>query len=163
MPCGIVIPTDMEEPMYVADFSDYRDYQKVIGGNFEPVDLTEPTEATVYVDEEGLLKSLPLNVRATLMVMVHNPAFLYHGANLLGTAVIVGAPDDEGETKDVPSEFVELLLHTTSYKIEVQTSDDKETWNGNQRRFERIEEAYDHAINLAYKWFAVERVRVVAA
>jgi hypothetical protein len=163
MPIGIVIPVSTAEPMFTLYFDGLDDYQQIINGYIEPVDLALPEPSTMFVDEEGLNKQLDFNSRATLIAMVLNPTMLYHGANLLGTAVIVGQPDGEGETQSVPDSLIDLLLHTPEYKIEVQTTDDPEAWNTNQRRFTSFPDACDHAINLAYKWTAVERIRVVAA
>lgn len=163
MPKGIVIPVLESEPMYIREFDSLNDYQVVIGGYIEPVDLTVPNPATMYVDEEGLLKQKEGNARATLLLMLHNPAYLFTGALIVGTTVIVGPPDDEGDTLNVPDYFATLLIETHEYKVEVQTADDPYAWNGNQRRFERWEEAAEHGISLARRWMAVERVRVVAA
>lgn len=163
MPLGIVIPTDTSEPMYSRNFDGLADYQEVIGGLIEGVELTDPTQACLYVDEEGLLKQREWNSRATLLLMVHNPRFMFHGTMILGPAIIVGPADDEGDTLDAPEEFVALMLSTPTYKVEVQTMDDPNAWNGNQRRFTAIEEAYEHGVNLAHKWTAVERVRISPA
>lgn len=163
MPLGIVIPTDRDEPIYTREFNGLSDYQEVIGGLIEPIDLPQPYPATMYVDEEGRLKNLELNARASLIVMAHNPLYLFRGINVLGPAVIVGEPDEEGETQDVPPDLVQLLTLDSEYKVLFQTSDDPEAWNGNLRRFTDVAEAYEHGINLAYRWHAVERIRVVAA
>lgn len=163
MPKGIVIPADPEAPMEVRDFSGLADYQEAVGGLIEPVDLVAPAPATLYVDEEGRLKQANFNARATFIAMVHNPAYLFTGCMFLGDAVLVGAPDDEGETQDLPDEFEQLLLNTSLYKILVQTADDGEAWNGNLSRFEDLHSAYESAIALAHRWLAVERVKVVPA
>jgi hypothetical protein len=163
MPWGIYIPTDQEAPMEFRLFGQLRDYQEAVEGLIEPIDLILPTEATMYVDEEGRLKRASYNARATFIVMAHNPAYLFAGANILGPVVIIGPPDEDGEAQDVPAEFVDLLLKTAEYKVEVQTVDDAEAWNGNARRFTDLLAAYEHGINLAHRWFAVERVRIVPA
>ena len=67
-----------------------------------------------------------------------------------------------GSTTDLPSDFVELLLDTKSYKIEVQTVTEPKVWYGNQARFETYFEAGIYAINLAERWIQVRDVRVIA-
>lgn len=163
MPLGVVIPTRTDEPIYTREFFGLSDYQEEVGGLIEPIDLSEPNPATMYVDEEGRLKNLAFNARASLIVMAHNPHYLFRGVNILGPAVIVGEPDEDGDTQDIPPDLLQLLTLTTEYKVLFQTSDDAEAWNGNLRRFSNVTEAYEHGINLAYRWTAVERIRVVAA
>lgn len=163
MPKGIVVPASPDLPMYEREFSGLADYHEVVDGLIEPVDLVAPAEATLYLNEEGRLRDLPWNSRATFMTMVHNPAYLFSGCMFFGDAVLIGSPNSEGETQDVPSEFSELLLNTSLYKILVQTVDNPEAWNGNLRRFEDVHAAYESAITMAHRWFAVERVKVIAA
>lgn len=161
---GIVIPADEELPIYSRIFDSLEEYQEVLGGNLEHVEINSPELAGMFVDEEGLMKRPhEFNIRASLFLMIHNPAFLFHGAHILGPAIIVGPPDSEGNTQDAPDPYIKLLLHTLQYKIEVQTADNAEAWNSNQRTFAELEDAYKYGIDLAYRWTAVERVRVVPA
>jgi len=163
MPRGIVIPWDRAQAIRLQEFNGLDDYQKAVGGLIEHVELLTPAPAGIFLNEEGRLHQADFNPRATLLLMVHNQAFLYGGAKLLGDVVVIGPVDDEGETLDVPGYYEELLLHTTEYKVEVQTMDNSEAWNTNQRRFTEMEEAYHFGVDLAYRWTAVERVRVSAA
>lgn len=161
MPIGIVIPVDEIEPIFRTELAHFTDYQKVIGGYFQVIDLTNP-EASLYVDEEGKLKHLQMNRRATMLMWIHNPAFM-HRDIVTGPALIVGPPDKEGETQNVPQELDDLLFDTLSYKVEVQTIDNGEAWNSNQRRYSEWPEAYNAGLSLAERWMAVERVRIVPA
>jgi hypothetical protein len=70
-------------------------FQGSIGGGY--IEGVFGSEATVYVDEEGLLKRLPPNPRATLFAQ----RVLGRGVHLYGTALIVGPASDEGEDTDV--------------------------------------------------------------
>jgi hypothetical protein len=161
MPSGIVIPVSESEPIVRRDFGEFTDYQEVIGGYFQPVELLTP-EATIYVDDEGKLKGLEVNRRATLLVWMHNPAFRERDV-ICGPAVLIGAPDDEGDTQDVPQSLDDLLFDTLAYKVEVQTVDNKDAWNTNSKRYTDWVEAYNAALRLAASWMAVEQVRVVPA
>lgn len=162
MPKGIVIPALSDEPMRLEEFKKLSDYQDAVDGLIQVIDLTTP-EGTLYVNEEGIVKTLPYNSRASMFAAVHNRAYLWNDPIILGNAIVLGPPDDEGRTQDVPGELVEILLNTPLYKILVQTVDDKEAWNGNQRRYDEMHDAYEAAVRLAHVWGAVERVKVVSA
>lgn len=161
MPTGIVIPVDEAEPIFRTEIDHFTDYQRVIGGYFQVIDLVNP-EASLYVDEEGKLKHLEMNRRATMLMWIHNPAFVHRDV-VTGPALIVGPPNAEGETQSVPQELDDLLFDTLSYKVEVQTLDNPDTWNTNQRRFTEWTEAYNAALSLSVRWTAVEQIRIVPA
>ena len=75
-------------------------YQAVVGGHIEAVcgDV-----ATIYVNEEGLLQSLPFNPRATEFAQ----AVLRKGVMLVGPALILGPPDGDGRDSDVHQSVVD--------------------------------------------------------
>jgi hypothetical protein len=158
---GIFIPADEDRPLEIRNFDGLSDYQTAVGGLIEPMNLDRPS-STLYLNEEGKLIGLPKNRRSTLLLWLHNTR--WRGADVLkGDAVLIGSPDDDGETQDVPDELVTLLLHTETYKVEVNTIDDLNTWNGNQMRYGDWQEAYAAGLSLAGRWFAVNHVRVVPA
>lgn len=161
MPKGIVIPADPFAPMTVRSFDGLAGYQKVVDGLIEAVQLTEPVGATLFVDEEGRFKRSPFNPRATYIAMVHNPDLMFSGCMIIGDAVLVGDPDEEGETQDVPKQLIDLLLHTKKYRVEAQVSQDSDDWNDYRRHYPDMLDAYDCAITLAHSWHAVKRARVV--
>lgn len=66
--------------------------QKLVGGYIEPIDL--PTGDTAFIDEEGKLKSYEINPRANDALSGH----LMPGDFIVGTLVVVGPPDETGET-----------------------------------------------------------------
>ena len=79
---------------------DLGSYQAVVGGYIEAVcgDI-----ATIYVNEEGLLQSLPFNPRATEFAQ----KVLGKGVMLVGTALILGPPDEDGRDSDVRPSVVD--------------------------------------------------------
>ena len=107
---GIVVPHDGDAPLELREFSEFGDYQQTVGGWIEAVDIPSLGVA-VYVNEEGLLQHLPLNSRVTFLWWFHVPEARQR-AMLLGNAVIVGAPDVEGNTTDVPAAVCSLLMET---------------------------------------------------
>ncbi len=158
---GIFIPTDDEQPLEIREFDGLHDYQQAVGGLIEAMDIDRPS-ATLFINEEGKIHGLERNRRATLILWLHLTR--WRGADVLaGDVVVIGQPDDEGETQDVPQELVDLLFNTENYKVEVNTLDDLTAWNGNQRRYSDWMQAYMAGLSLADRWYAVNHVRVVPA
>lgn len=162
MPWGILIPANEEAPLEFRLFGQLIDYQEAVGGWIEAIDIETPP-ATFYVNEEGKIRNLPQNRRATLMLWATHRAT--HGREVLvGNAVLIGLPDDiEGDTQDVPDELVTLLLKTEVYKYEVETAEEAGKWYGNQARFDNYFEACNAALGLYERWTLATSVRVLAA
>lgn len=80
--------------------------QKLVGGYIEAA----PTDGsvTVYVNEEGKVYGLPINEVGTRLYYKLAP-FMEGVDILVGTIVILGAPDDEGEDTPVPDSVLGLL------------------------------------------------------
>ena len=97
---GIYLPADELAPLEVREFADFIDYQAAVGGLFDVVDLPD-LAATIYVNDEGLFIGLPMNARATYLWWLCVPAAL-NNAFLVGDAVIIGMPDDEGNDTNLP-------------------------------------------------------------
>lgn len=107
---GIVInPDGTHEPMVFKQFLDYRE---AIGGWIQAVrlyDYNGEQAAMMYVDEEGLLKGLSLNPMASAL------SFLFGNTpNLVGKAIVVGKPDDEGYDTDLPEYLTQLLQNISA-------------------------------------------------
>ena len=79
-------------------------FQAVVEGYIEGV---FGRVATVYVNEEGLLRNLPMNPTATLFV---NRILGHLGTRLFGTALIVGPDDGEGNDTDVRPAVVDYFI-----------------------------------------------------
>nr|DAP89231.1 MAG TPA: protein of unknown function (DUF3846) [Caudoviricetes sp.] len=83
----IKITTDNKISIIDVNFDDHKDIQKAIGGYIEPVHtktLFNYFKAPIYmlVDEEGLIKNLPVNVVAS-----HFYGFKDHGCVIAGDAI----------------------------------------------------------------------------
>lgn len=115
---GIYVPADGDEPLEVREFSGLEDYQRAVEGWIEPVDVPE-LGITIYVNEEGLLRHLPFNSRATFLWWYHVPT-ARQSAMLVGNAVIVGMPDEHGGTPDTPADVVELLTAEGPFAVLVK-------------------------------------------
>ncbi|MBO1267064.1 DUF3846 domain-containing protein [Arthrobacter cavernae] len=158
---AILIPQDEDQPFYKLEVNNLKDMQAAVGGLIEVIDLG-PLGATFFVNEEGKIEKKPINRRATLIWWLLFPS-ARHMDVIVGEALMVGQPDNNGDSTDVPEDLVKLLFETKSYKAEFQTYDDANRFNGNLRRFEGYFEAVNYALGKAESWSAVQRVRVVAA
>lgn len=79
------------------------DFQRLVGGYLEGVGSSVTAEWFAYCDEEGKLKGLPPNIRATDLAI--SLGWRSNGDSLCGPVVFVGMK--EGEETDVPSFVVE--------------------------------------------------------
>jgi hypothetical protein len=157
---AIVIPADLGQPIRQQQIhsSNLDAYRQIIGGNLEVVNLDRPS-ASMYCNEEGKLKGLRVNHRATTLLWVHNSAF--RGRDVIaGPALLVGPPNRHGNDTSVPDDLADLLLRTKRYRVQVQTEDDT-GWNATEEVFTDWMEAYRHALLVAGMRSGVEEVRVV--
>lgn len=93
---AVVIPTDTAP--YVADVDDRTPgvLQALVGGYFEAIPVRRH-EAVVFVNEDGVRLRLPPNPHTHPL-----------GWSLVGTAVVFGPADSEGELTDVPQSVIDL-------------------------------------------------------
>lgn len=100
------VTTSGEISMVDVDFNDFRDIQRVVGGHFETVhtkrmDQYFGTPMLLLVDEEGVIKELPVNPCGSWMYEVDR-----HGHVIAGD-FILAAPTEDGDL--LPPEELELL------------------------------------------------------
>lgn len=114
---GIYVPVDESEPLELREFATLDDYQAAVDGWIEAVDVPS-LGVTIYVNEEGLLRHLPFNPRASFLWWFHVPGA--HQAMLVGNAVIVGLPDENGDSTDMPREVVDLPTVAREYAVAIQ-------------------------------------------
>ncbi len=152
------IPTEADEPITELQVDWLEDFQAVVGGWIEPVDI-RALGVTVYVHEEGLVLNLPFNSRATFLWWYFVPE-ARQKAMLVGPALIVGLPDRDGNSTDIPSAVVELLTGSRIWRVEVRTYGDPK-WYRNQATYTDYFEALVWAMLTLERWSAAEDVRVV--
>lgn len=111
---GIVIPADNTAPLSVGTLDSLEDYQRVVGGWIEAVDVPN-LGVTMYVNEEGLIRDLPFNRRATFLWQFNVPQA--RDARLVGDVAVVGLTDDEGESTELPRDLRERLLMPGVYRV----------------------------------------------
>lgn len=161
MVTGIVIPYETRLEVFTQEFTDLASYQAAVGGYIEPVTIERP-RMTIFANEEGKVRQLPINCRATCLWWMQSPRA--RGNELLvGDVALVGSRGGAGATTDLPRGFIELLLATPRYKIEVQTEAEPKDWFDNHMRFQNYFEACRYGLKLAERWIQVRDIRVVAA
>ena len=111
---GIIIPADNTAPLRTAALDSLEDYQRAVGGWVEAIDIPD-LGVTMYVNEEGLIRDLPFNRRATFLWRFHVPQA--HDARLVGDVAVVGLTDSEGENTELPSELARRLLEPGVYRV----------------------------------------------
>ncbi|MFZ8756949.1 DUF3846 domain-containing protein [Microbacterium sp. HMH0099] len=111
---GIIIPADNTAPLKTATLDSLQDYQQAVGGWTEAVDIPD-LGVTMYVNEEGLIRDLPFNRRATFLWRFHVPQA--RDARLVGDVAVVGLTNDEGENTELPSELARRLLEPGVYRV----------------------------------------------
>ncbi|SIS10855.1 DUF3846 domain-containing protein [Microbacterium sp. RURRCA19A] len=111
---GIIIPADNTAPLRIATLDSLEDFQRAVGGWIEAVDIPN-LGVTMYVNEEGLIRDLPFNRRATFLWRFHVPQA--HDARLVGDVTLVGLTDEEGENTEPPSELGRRLLEPGVYRV----------------------------------------------
>lgn len=133
---GLIIPAEASARIEERGFERLEEYQAVVGGWIEPVDIPD-LRSTIYVNEGGLIRQLPLNSRVTFLWWYHVPEARQR-AMLVGEAVVVGWPDQNGDNTDVPEELVQLLRADARFVIEARPSSDDE-WSRDERSYEYVD------------------------
>lgn len=64
---ALVIPTHIEQDYYYADVESLEDYQNIVKGFIEGITLPQLPGTTMFINEEGKLRKMALNVRATAL------------------------------------------------------------------------------------------------
>jgi Domain of unknown function (DUF3846) len=157
---ALVLPADQVLPATQDQIgaSNLPEYQQLVGGLVEHVALAKPPSG-MYFNEEGKVRGLPLNRRATLLLWLHNPAFRYADV-ITGDALLVGPVDRDGYDTNAPEELVQTLFEAKQFRAEVQTYGEA-GWHGNERRFDTWVAAYSYVLDLGRRWTSVQDVRVV--
>lgn len=158
MPKGIYIPAAQDAPLEHRELTTLEDYQAAVSGYIEAVDLPD-AGATLFVNEEGLLRRLPFNPRATFLWWFWVLA-ARHKAMLVGDAVLVGTSDQRGDETDVPEPLATSLLSPYGHRVEVLTYGDQK-WYGNQATFPDYFEAAVWGMTLLERWTQAENVRIL--
>lgn len=157
---GLFIPVDTDRPIEIRTFDRLEDYQSAVGGWIEAVDLM-PLGSTLYVNEEGLLRQLPFNARATFLCW-YELAHLRRDMILVGDAVLVGIPNEDGDDTDVPNETLALLTERTAYVV-LTLHEGSPRWSMHPFVYDDYFQAVVWAMILSDKATGARAVRVLTA
>ena len=104
----VKVTTDNKISVVDVNFNDFRDIQRAVGGNFETVhtqlmtDYFHDSSVIMLVDEEGLIKGLPLNPVGSA---------LYRGI-IAGDLIFAQVKGEDIVSPDDVAGLKERLLHT---------------------------------------------------
>jgi hypothetical protein len=160
MVTGIVIPHETRLSLQKVEFQNLTDYQTAVGGYIEAVKM-EGHPLVIVADEDGKVKNLPVNRRATCLWWLLNPSGL-GGDFLVGDVVILGE-ERRGKMSDVPAKLTALLLETTRYEVHVCLSKQFNNWVPIGKVYSDFFDASVQALSLMEVWDPPEEVKVVAA
>ena len=113
---AIVIPADSNAVARVETKEwTLEELQAVVEGYIEPVYVREvltdagkkAVNVDLYVNEEGKLNGLPVNNRATDFAALAIGGWV--NDIIVGNVVILGVPDDEGETTSVSRQAINVV------------------------------------------------------
>ena len=157
----IVIPADDEMPLrrQQLDTTNLSAYRGLVEGNLEVLSLEQPA-ATMYLNGDGKICQLPVNVRATMLLWAHVKELRFQDY-IAGDVFLTGPVNHDGWDTSVPDEL-DTLLDAQRLRIEIQTYGDPQ-WYGNDLRFDAWTVACAYALDLARRWAAVEDIRVLPA
>jgi hypothetical protein len=140
------------------DSKDLAAYQALVGGYVESVNLDNPA-GSMYINEEGKLLRLPVNMKATYVEWAHNE-LMRNEDIVMGDAFILGPVDGNGEDTSVPQLYIDLFFPSMPFRIEVLACGET-VWAGNAMSYDTWEQAYMVASNLRQRWILAERLRIV--
>lgn len=152
------IPADQDEPITVLEVSKLEDYQAAVGGWIEPVDIPS-LGVTIYVHDEGLVLNLPFNPRAAFLWWFYVPESRQK-AMLVGPALVVGLPDRNGDSTDIPAHVAALLTGRGPWQVEAHVPGVEEWYRSLETHGDYFE-ALVYAMVLLERWAETDDVRVV--
>lgn len=159
MAIGIVIPADDNLDLTIRTFETLPDYQAAVSGFVEYIALAEPT-ASLFVNEEGKIRHLPDNERATLIMRMHNR--IHDGDSVAGDAVLIGPENVRGESTDVPEALRDLLFEWSTFDVEIQLTPLLGEWIAVDCSARTWDEAYRKSLDLMWAWGEIRAARVRA-
>lgn len=124
------VPADSDEPIELIYVDSDDEYRRIVDGWIEAVDVPA-LGISVYVNEEGLVRHLPFNARASAIWWANSEQL--PNAMLVGDAVVVGYPDEDGNVTDVPAETVALLTQPQEYAVMVRLGPEGERFSLDSR------------------------------
>ncbi|MDB5243831.1 MAG: hypothetical protein JWP57_4457 [Spirosoma sp.] len=137
---GIFIPQDTWLPAVEVEYESFADYQEAVDGYVEGISIREPS-FTLYVNEEGKVRGLPINARATVLWWKLEPEM--RGVDIVvGHAVLV-------PSSAAARELATMIDSEGPFRVEEITVATTPAWRiVNDMRFTNWFQAARHALLL---------------
>ena len=108
----IKVDTNNKISFVDVNFDDYRDIRRVIGGRIESVRTPRIAhffgeDAVMIVDEEGLIKDLPMNQLGCFFY-----GTMFHGHPIVGDLILTKVVGEDLTAPDDVEELMERLVQT---------------------------------------------------
>lgn len=159
MVTGIVIPHETHLVLQKVEFQNLTDYQTAGGGYIETVKM-DGHPLVIVANEEGKLRRLPVNRRATCLWWLLNPEGL-GGEELVGDVVLLGAIE-HGDITSAPQKIIALLLESKTFQVQVRLSRQFDRWVSIGDPVNEFFEATLRALRLMQVWNPPSEVKVIA-
>lgn len=92
----------------IEEIDGYLGFRKIIGGYLEVIRLPV-ANLCAFVDEEGKIHGKQFNPVASMMALAGGFRFNDCDTGIVGTMVVVGRPDENGEETSIPEPMLEKL------------------------------------------------------
>lgn len=103
---AVFIPADADLKVEVREAEGFEALKTAVGGWVEAIDV-DSLGITIYINEEGRVRHLPFNSRASFLWWYYVPR--NRPAMLVGDVIVVGAPNKRGDDTNVPEPALRLL------------------------------------------------------
>lgn len=155
---GVFIPAEEDEFVKLWQLHELSDYQFVVGGWIEPIDLPE-IGVTMYVNEAARRERRPLNLRATLLWWFYQPSWRLR-TMVLGDVVIGGLLEDDYNAGEVPPDVIRRLIDDDAHVVQVRPIGG-EAWYETRVDYRDYFDALLWGMFLSERWRGTDEVRVV--
>lgn len=130
----VILVDDAPYVTEIPDTDELAVLQSLVGGYIEVVPMDRPV--SVFCNEEGKIKGLPINYRADHVLGIPNDV-------LVGTVVVLGEVDEDGETTSL-GDLTEPLLERLTEITDVDVARYRD-WRALRARREKATTRSEHA------------------
>lgn len=92
----------------IEEIDGYIGFRKIIGGYLEVIQLPV-AQLCAFIDEEGKIHGKQFNPVASMMALAGGFPFNNFDMGIVGTMIVVGRPDENGEETSIPDPMLEKL------------------------------------------------------
>jgi Domain of unknown function (DUF3846) len=155
---GILIPHDPNNELHLNVDTGLTDLQAAVGGYVEAISIEQP-RLTLFANEEGKIRELPRNLRATIIWWLLAPRT--RGVDILCGDVVLTGRDMHGDISPVPMSLRVLLFPDTPLGIKFELHGRPGVWNRTGDTYRDFFEAARDALLMTQIQHDVSAARVV--